>query len=113
MPSRASASIWISSASLNGAPSAEPCTSTRPPEPVMTKFASVWAVEVLGVVEVDHRFAADDAAGDSGDMILERTVAQDRALRHPVEAVAQRDPGAGDRGGARARRPPAARRNRW
>ena len=42
---RASASILISSASLNGAPSAEPWTSTRPPEPVMTKLASVSAVE--------------------------------------------------------------------
>ena len=57
---------------------------------------------VLGIVEVDHRFAADNAAGDGGDMILERTLAQDRALRHPVQAVAQRHPGAGDRGGAGA-----------
>ena len=45
MPVRASPSIRISSASVNGAPSADPCTSTRPPAPVMTKFASVSAVE--------------------------------------------------------------------
>ena len=45
MPTRASAIICSSSASLNGAPSAEPCTSTSPPDPVMTKFASVSAVE--------------------------------------------------------------------
>ena len=37
-------------------------------------------VGVLGVVEIDHGFAADDAAGNGRDMILERAVAQDRAL---------------------------------
>ena len=39
---------------------------------------------VLGVVEIDHRFASDNAAGYAGDMILEWALAQDRALRHPV-----------------------------
>ena len=101
-PPLASESIRISSLSLNGAPSAEPCTSTRPPPPVMTKLASVSAVEIFGVIEVDHRLAPDDAAGDGGDMILERAVAQDRALHHPFETVMQGDPGPGDRGRARA-----------
>ena len=44
-PERARPSMRISSASLNGAPSAEPWTSTRPPEPVSTKLASVSAFE--------------------------------------------------------------------
>jgi hypothetical protein len=44
-PRRARRSIASSSSSEKGAPSAVPCTSTRPPLPVMTKLASVCAVE--------------------------------------------------------------------
>jgi len=45
MPLRAKPRSSPSAASENGAPSAVACTSTSPPEPVMTKFASVSAVE--------------------------------------------------------------------
>src|ERR1700761_8587027 len=45
MPLRARRSNCASSSSLNGAPSAVPWISTKPPAPVSTKFASVSAVE--------------------------------------------------------------------
>src|SRR5271170_7758552 len=57
---------------------------------------------ILGVVEIEQRFALDDPAGDSGDVILQRALAQDRAGRHPFQAIAERDAGAGDGGGPRA-----------
>src|SRR5208337_4726634 len=57
---------------------------------------------ILHVIEIDHRFAADDAAGHGRHVVPERAVLEDRALNHPVEAVAQGDPGAGDRGGPSA-----------
>src|SRR5690606_25100190 len=43
LPAAASASRASSSARENGAPSAVPCTSTKPPSPVMTTFMSVSA----------------------------------------------------------------------
>ena len=43
MPASASASIASSSAFENGLPSAVPCTSTKPPELVMTTFMSTSA----------------------------------------------------------------------
>src|SRR3954454_15794801 len=45
MPDLASPRRDVSFASLNVAPSAVACTSTSPPAPVMTKFASVCALE--------------------------------------------------------------------
>ena len=39
---------------------------------------------ILGVVEIDHRLAPDDAAGDGGDVVPERALLEDRALHHPV-----------------------------
>ena len=41
MPCSASASSASISARVNGAPSAVPCTSTKPPAPVITTFMSV------------------------------------------------------------------------
>src|SRR5690606_11327859 len=45
MPARASAIRLETSSSVNGLPSAVPWISTMPPEPVMTKLASVSAAE--------------------------------------------------------------------
>ena len=45
MPLRASPSSCANWSSVKGAPSAVPCTSTKPPLPVSTKLASVSAVE--------------------------------------------------------------------
>jgi hypothetical protein len=37
----------------------------------MTKLASVLGVGILEIVEVEHRLAAIDAAGDGRDMVLQ------------------------------------------
>ena len=55
-------------------------------------------LRILGVVEVEHRRALVDAAGDRGDVVAQRIVLDDRAAAHPLEAVVECDPGAGDRG---------------
>ena len=56
----------------NGARSAVPCTSTKPPAPVITTFMSVSQRRVLGVVEIEQRRAADDADRHRGDKIAQR-----------------------------------------
>ena len=74
-----------------GAPSADPSTATRPPAPVMTKFAVGVGGRVLAVARDRSPLRRRRYRTSSGDMILDRALAQDRALRHPVQAVAQRD----------------------
>ena len=59
-------------------------------------------LRILGIVEVEHRRALHDAAGDRGDVVDEHVLADHRAGAHPGERVVERHPGAGDRGGARA-----------
>ena len=57
---------------------------------------------ILRIVEIEHRDALVDAARDRRDVIAQRLGLDHVARLHPGEAVGQRDPGAGDRGGARA-----------
>ena len=59
-------------------------------------------VGVFGVIEVEHRAAVADAAGYRRDVIADRVPADDVAHLHPAEAVVERDPCPGDRGGARS-----------
>src|SRR5262249_22081623 len=54
------------------------------------------SLRILGVIEVEHRRAAADAAGDGGDMVAQRLRRHYVARLHPVDAVVQRDPSAGD-----------------
>ena len=69
----------------------------------MTKLASVSRGGILGVIEVDHRRSPLKMPQEIGrDMIAQRAFLDDRARTHPFEAVAQREPGAGDRRRARA-----------
>ncbi len=91
-----------SSVSLNSAPSAVLCTSTKLPVPVMTKLASVSAVEFLGIIEIENRGPLGDATGDGGDVIADRTMLDDAALAHPGETIVEGDEAAGDRRGSRA-----------
>ena len=57
---------------------------------------------ILGVVEIEHRRAVADAAGDRRHVVAQRIVAEHVARLHPGDAIVQRDPAAGDRGGAGA-----------
>ena len=57
---------------------------------------------VLGVVEIEHRGAVADAAGDGRHMVAQRVGLEHLARLHPGDAVVQRDEAAGDRGGAGA-----------
>ena len=57
------------SASLNGAPSAVPWISTMPPDAGHDEIGVGLGLDVLGIVEVEHRRAAEDAAGDRGDVV--------------------------------------------
>src|SRR6202043_363742 len=59
-------------------------------------------LRILGVVEVEHRRAVIDAAGDRGDIVAQHVALDHAAGFHPGDAVGERDPGAGDRGGAGA-----------
>src|SRR5258705_8836797 len=56
---------------------------------------------ILGIVEVEHRRAVGDAAGNGGDMVAQRVGLEHVAGLHPGDAIVQRDPGAGN--GRRAR----------
>ena len=86
----------------NGRP--RPCPAPRRgrPSPVMTKFASVPALGILGIVEIDHRRALRRCR--------RRWRRRDLAAARPsaccgpssTQAVVQRNPGAGDRRRARA-----------
>ena len=57
---------------------------------------------ILGVVEIEHRGVVEHAAGDRRDMVAQRVGLDHLAGPHPGEAIVQRHPGAGDRGGAGA-----------
>ena len=59
-------------------------------------------LRILGIVEIEHRRAVADAAGDRRHVIAQRIGAQHFARLHPGDAIVQRDPAAGDRGGAGA-----------
>ncbi len=102
MPFLARAIGWSKLSWLKATVSAVPCTSTMPPAPVMTKFRSASAAGVLGVVEIENRRALIEAAGDGGDVIAQHAVLHHVAQLHPLDAVVEGDPGAGDGRGARA-----------
>ena len=57
---------------------------------------------VLVVVEVEHRLALDDAAGDRGHARRERQLGQLARVDEGAERAVQRDVAAADRGAARA-----------
>ena len=59
-------------------------------------------LRILGIVEIEHRHARTDAAGNRRDMIAQHVGLDHLARFHPGEAVVERDPGAGDGGGAGA-----------
>src|SRR3954468_6936462 len=56
---------------------------------------------VLGIVEVEHRRAVGNAAGDGGHVVAQRLGLEHVARLHPGDATVQRHPGAGN--GRRAR----------
>src|SRR6476620_7532571 len=56
---------------------------------------------VLGIVEVEHRRAVGNAAGDGGDVVAQRLGLEHVPRLHPGDAIVQRHPGAGN--GRRAR----------
>ena len=91
-----------SSARRKAWPSAVPCTSTKPPPPVITTFMSVSARRVLGVVEVEHRHAVDDADRHRGDLAVSGLAPSEPLRDQRVDRHRQRDVGAGDRRGAGA-----------
>ena len=102
MPLSASASSASISARVNGAPSAVPCTSTKPPAPVITTFMSVSQAESSVYSRsssgVPSTMPTDTAATKSriGDAAM-------LALRHqPAHRVVRGHEGAGDGRGARA-----------
>ena len=76
--------------------------STMSPAPVSTKLASASALDVLLVVEVEHRRVLDHAAGDRGDVVEDRVGLDHPLVQQPAGGQPQRHPGAGDRRGAGA-----------
>src|SRR5262249_54817689 len=57
---------------------------------------------VLGIIEIEYRRPVEDAARDRRDVVAQRFADHHLAGLHPADAVVQRDPGARDRGRARA-----------
>src|SRR5436190_23301207 len=57
---------------------------------------------ILGIVEIEHRRALIDTAGDRRDIVAQHLRLEHVARLHPADAVGQRHPGAGDGGGAGA-----------
>ena len=60
------------------------------------------AVRVLGVVEVEHRHAVDDAHRHRGDVVAQRLAGHEALGLAPRDRVGHRDARAGDRRAARA-----------
>jgi len=56
----------------------------------------------IHALEIEHRLALEHSAGHRRHVILQRLARHHLACFHPGDAVVERDPGAGDRGGARA-----------
>src|ERR1700740_2809626 len=50
---------------------------------------------ILGVIEIEHRRALIDAAGDRRDIVAQHIGLDHVACLHPVQAVGPRDPGTG------------------
>ena len=73
-----------------------------PPVPVSTKLASASALKSSSIVEVEHGGALPQAARHGGDLAGDRVGGELALLDQPFEGEVQRDPGAGDGGGARA-----------
>lgn len=57
---------------------------------------------VFGIIEVENRLAPVDTAGDCGDLIFQHAILDHVARAHPLKAIVQRNPRAGNRGGSRA-----------
>ena len=72
-----------------------------PPPSFITTFLSVSA-GVLDIIQIEHRHALVDAAGDRGDIVAQHVGLAPCSALHPGDAVGQRHPGAGDGGGAGA-----------
>ena len=75
-----------SAARVNGAPSAVPCNSTKPPRAGHHDVHVGVAGRVLGVVEVEHRHAVDDADRHRGDEIAQRLAGDEAALAAPARS---------------------------
>ena len=97
--SASSSSRWVRE---SGVRSAVAWTSTSPPSPVMTTFASTSALESSGIVEVEQRDAVDDAARDRGDAAGQRAALEQALLLQPPHGERERDVAAGDRRAAGA-----------
>ena len=98
----ARASSRSASARENGAPSAVPCSSTKPPDAGHDDVHVGVAGGVLDVLEVEQRRALDDADRDGGDEVADRRALDRAAREQPGDGVVRGDEGAGDGGGARA-----------
>ena len=57
---------------------------------------------ILGIVEIEHGLSAIEPARHGGDVVAQHAGLHHVARLHPGDRVMQRDPRAGDRGGARA-----------
>ena len=57
---------------------------------------------ILSIVEIEQRRAGRHAAGHGGHMVAQRHVLHHGAAVHPLQAIVQGDPGAGDGGGSGA-----------
>src|SRR5712692_7417778 len=55
-------------------------------------------LEVLGVIEVQHRRAADDSAADRGQVLADRDLGDHARVLHALDRQGQGAEGAGDRG---------------
>ena len=73
-----------------------------PPIPVSTKLASVIGLRILGIIEVEHGIAGNDAAGDRGDAVTQRQGAQQAGRNESLKRLMERHIAAGDRGRAGA-----------
>ena len=113
MPCAASASSSSRCARESGVRSAVAWTSTRPPSPVMTTFASTSARRVLGVVEVEQRHAADDRrTRPRRPCRSAASAASSPSATSRAQRERERDVAAGDRRAARAAVGLRARRSR-
>ena len=74
----------------------------KAPASFITTFMSVSRFGVLGVVEVEHRAAAEDADRDGDDLPVQRARRDELRALQPRDRVRERDVAAADGRGARA-----------
>src|SRR5664279_2620937 len=61
-----------------------------------------FGLGILGIIEIEHRHAIVDAAGDRSHIVAQYIALDHVAGLHPSDAIRERDPGAGYRGCPRA-----------